>query len=85
MKTFSGKFVYGALCAVGLTLTGCASVAEKMNNVPQETDYAKVAAIEAVARARGVSVYWYRYPTKPVASLATPAIPASPVPTTPAP
>lgn len=66
MKTFFGKFLYGALCAGGLTLAGCASVAEKMNNVPQETDYAKIVAIEAVARARGVSVYWYRYPTKPV-------------------
>lgn len=82
MKTFFAKFSYGAFCAAGLMLTGCASVAEKMNNVPQETDYAKVNAIEAVARARGVSVYWYRYPTKPVAA---PATPAAPAPTTPAP
>ena len=80
MKTFFGKFAFVALCAAGLMLSGCASVAEKMNNVPQETDYAKVAAIEAVARARGVSVYWYRYPTKPVAATATPAAPTPAAP-----
>ena len=66
MKKIMRNFGPGALCAAALALAGCASLRDKMADSPQETDYAKVNAIEAVARARGVSIYWYRYPTKPV-------------------
>lgn len=47
-------------------LSACAGLPDNMVSPSQEIDYAKVNAIEAVARARGVSVYWYRYPTKSV-------------------
>ncbi len=53
-------------CTLFTLLGACAWLPEKAAAPTQETDYAKVNAIEALARARGVSVYWYRYPTKPV-------------------
>ena len=66
MKKIMEKYRHCAFCAALVALGGCAGLPDKMAESPQEIDYAKVNAIEAVARARGVSVYWYRYPTKPV-------------------
>ncbi len=60
-------------CMIVLLPGACAWLPDKAAAPVQETDYAKVNAIEALARARGVSVYWYRYPTKPVDQPAAPA------------
>jgi hypothetical protein len=72
MKNFMRKHFAAAagttLVAGAAGLCGCASLGEQFVEGPQTIDYAKVAAIDRVARARGVSVYWYRYPTKPVES-----------------
>lgn len=51
-------------------LSACAGLPDNMVSPPQEIDYAKINAIEAAARARGVSLYWYRYPTKSVSAAA---------------
>lgn len=49
------------LAAVAVLLSGCASVA---SNSSSEIDVVQVARIENAARAVGVQVYWFNYPTK---------------------
>ena len=73
MKKQIARICKGAACAIVPLFGACAWLPDKATAPIQETDYAKVNAIEALARARGVSVYWYRYPTKPVETNATPA------------
>lgn len=54
-----------AAALLGIGLAGCASTSSA---VATEPDMAKVAAIERVAAATGVRVYWLNYPQKKVAS-----------------
>jgi hypothetical protein len=55
-----------SLAAAAFALTGCASMSGESRS---DIDYVKVANIENAARAVGVSVYWFNYPTKSTASL----------------
>jgi len=73
MKKRIDGFGMGTPCAICMMLGACAWLPNKAAAPIQETDYAKVSAIEAAARVRGVSIYWYRYPTKPAESNLPPA------------
>lgn len=62
MKTIG--LILSALALAGLT--GCSSVPANTGQVATEeaVDKSQVAAIEGLARMRGVKIYWMHYPQK---------------------
>ena len=65
------------LIATGLTvmLGGCASVQQHDYAADDTVDHRKVAAIESVARSRGVEILWLRYPQLKKAPVAVAPVP----------
>lgn len=68
----------GAVGAAMVGLAGCASTSTTTSAYTYETDFAKMSAVEGLARKRGVMVIWLNAPQKMVpVSLNSPQRPAT--------
>jgi hypothetical protein len=68
----------GAVGAAMVGLGGCASTPATTSGYTYETDFAKMSAVEDLARKRGVTVIWLNAPQKMVpVSLSSPQQPAA--------
>jgi hypothetical protein len=68
----------GAVGAAMVGLVGCASTSTTTSSYTYETDFAKMSAVEDLARKRGVTVIWLNAPQKMVpVSLNSPQRPAT--------
>jgi hypothetical protein len=56
----------GAVGAAMVGLVGCASTSTTASGYAYETDFAKMSAVEDLARKRGVMVIWLNAPQKMV-------------------
>jgi hypothetical protein len=68
----------GAVAASMMGFGGCASTSTTTSGYAYETDFAKMSAVEDLARKRGVTVIWLNAPQKMVpVSLNSPQRPAT--------
>ncbi len=68
----------GAVGAAMVGLVGCANTPATTSGYAYETDFAKMSAVEDLARKRGVTVIWLNAPQKMVpVSLNSPQRPAT--------